>query len=337
MPPPSLRPSRTPPSRPSAPPPASSDDGLPLVVYFGAVACVAAVGSAIATIPAALRVATGLAFGVSALSVWSALAAATFPPMFVAITVLGKARQGLRAFRGESGPTNAAIALSWLALTVPAWGALGAALRATTHHHALAAVTFAIAALVVGVFLYLVSRRIVALVRPRNSLEAQLLGITVGLAIAFASAAVLLRFGRIAAHPLFSPQTRATVVDLLGCAIVALFASRPGFLRRRVLSLVGPPLAATLFILGVTAIRGSAPLRAAIRDRAPVFAPVVRLLPGPLTAEDASLSCPTEPAARALVAHRGKTCILQMVVTSASLQRPARSPRSPMCVASIRT
>ena len=66
---------------------------------------------------------------------------------------------------------------------------------------------------------------------------------------------------------------------VLAFGLAAFFASRPSLIARRAIALVGPPIAVVIVALGVTTLR-AAPMLDAIRESAPVFAPVVEFLSG---------------------------------------------------------
>lgn len=65
----------------------------------------------------------------------------------------------------RGGASIAPVLAVWGLLALPSFALLGAVLDAHTHHHALAGVTFAVAALVVGAALAIVAARVVGLVR----------------------------------------------------------------------------------------------------------------------------------------------------------------------------
>ena len=85
--------------------------------------------------------------GASAPRAWVALAAAALVPMVAAVVVLRGAREGLRAFAGPGAGLRAFGVGLWIASLIVAFTFFGGVLRAHTHHHGLAGVTFAFGAL----------------------------------------------------------------------------------------------------------------------------------------------------------------------------------------------
>jgi hypothetical protein len=263
----------------SAPPPRPAEESASLVVRFGAALGVAAAGAVVCSAPATVRVSAALA-GVGGLNarVWLALSATALGPMAAAIVVLRGASEGLRGFAGPGAALRAFGIALWLVtlLAVLTW--FGSLLRATTHHHALAGVTFACGALALGAALGLVCARIVVLVRgappAARGLAVGALGGVAFLALLWAA----MRFTRSALNGTASSDAAATVVDVLAYAFTALLAARRT-LALRALALVGPPVAVVIVAVGVTMLR-DAGLRDAIAERAPAFAPAARLVSG---------------------------------------------------------
>jgi hypothetical protein len=99
-------------------------------------------------------------------------------------------------------------------------------------------------------------------------------GAVLAVATAAALAWVAVRFFRAASTDTASAGAAAIVVDVLAFALSAVFAATPSFSDRRAFALVGPPVAVTMFVLGIITLQSS-PLRGAIDDRAPAFSPVV--------------------------------------------------------------
>ena len=156
---------------------------------------------------------------------------------------------------------------------------LGSVLRATTHHHALAGVTFAFGALGLALGAALVCARLVAILRDASDRTRRLLAIAIAAVAFLAVAWVSLRFVRAVTHDTNPSAAAALVVDVLAFMLAVLFASRRSFVTRRVLAVVGPPLAVVIMAVGFSFLR-DASLVDGIRDRAPAFAPVSDLLSG---------------------------------------------------------
>ena len=259
------------------PPPRASADGGSFVLRFGTALGLGAVAALAGAVPAALRVAPVAAEGPGAVRVWIALAAAALVPMVAAVVILRGAREGLRAFAGPGAGLRAMGVGLWLASLFVGFTLIGRVLRAHTHHHGLAGVTFAFAALVFAVGSAAVCARIVALARRAPEFARR------GLVLILATAAILalgyvgVRFVRAASHDAASYGAAGTVVDVLAFALAAFFASRPGLMARRFIAFVGPPLAVVVVALGVTTLRDAA-VHDAIGESAPAFAPVVEFL-----------------------------------------------------------
>jgi hypothetical protein len=257
----------------------------PLVTRFGTAVGASACGAAIATVPAGLRIAASPP-ACGALSVWIVLVAVTFLPMLLAVVVLRSARVGLRAFGGPLAPARFGAFAVWLVLDVFALGLLGALLRSTTHHHALAAVTFALVALATSVLIALVSVRAVEVALAGSHLGRAMLGAASGMVV-LAGVFLVRRLGHgevpqqygVLAQSLSVGGARAILVDGLALIIAGTFASRRALAGRRVLALLGPPAAALFLVLGHSSLRACPPIEEAIGDHAPVFGPLVELFP----------------------------------------------------------
>ena len=240
-----------------------------LVTRFGTTFAVGALGAAVAAIPAAIRVGARAVPACATSSAWLVLAGAGMCPMLIAIVLFRGARVGLKAFGGEGRGTRLAAFVLWACLELCALVVLGAVLRATTHHHALAGVTFALVSLAAAIGLAVVAMRVAAMISALPAAPRRVaLGVG-GVVIAMAGALVVRRWG-------LDPSagmgiTGATIVDLLAFFIVATFASRPEFVERRFLALLGPPAAATLVVLSVSAIRACPQIADAARGHAPVY------------------------------------------------------------------
>ncbi len=249
------------------------EEHVPVTTRFGTAVGLAVVASALASGPAALRVSSALN---GAPGAWPALAAALFFPMLGAIYLLRRARQGVRAFSGVGASVRAFALFLFSALLLAAMALIGAALRATTHHHALAGVTFAVVTLVAALFLAPISAHTAGIL-DRWTTEKKVARLVIAGALFVACVLVVnLRVARLGSSASLSAPAAAVVVDLLAFAIAALLASSPDLKDRRILAIFGPPVAAALFALGLTTLHASAPLEAAIHERAPAFAPAVR-------------------------------------------------------------
>lgn len=249
------------------------------MLRFGTAVGLAAAAALACALPAAMRVAAALgAEGTG--RAWTGLAASALVPMVATVVTLRGAREGLRAFGGPGAELRAYGMALWAVWLVVALALFGSVLRATTHQHALAGVTFAFGALALAVSLALASARIVELLRVASPRVRR--GGAVGLV--FVTVCLLgwigVRFLRAATHDPASAAAAGTIVDILAFALAAVFAARRTLASRRALAVVGPPVAVAIAALGFSALRDS-PLRAAIDERAPAFAAVVDAVPEP--------------------------------------------------------
>lgn len=268
------------PSKPPIPlPPAPSEEAGSLVLRFGTAVGLAAAAAMASSFPAALRVGAGLGEDATG-RVWTVLAASSLVPMVSAVVILRGAREGLRAFGGPGAELRAYGVALWAVSLLVTLTILGSVLRATTHQHALAGVTFAIAALVAAIGLALVCARIVAILRGATPHASGVLALALSMFAFAAIGGIGVRFLHAASHEAASAPAAGMVVDVLAFSLAAVFATRRSLASRRAVAVVGPPIAVAIAALGFSSL-GDAPLRAAIDERAPAFAAVVDPLPGP--------------------------------------------------------
>ena len=128
------------------------------VARLGTVFGAGVIAAAVSSLPAVLRTGDG-GSAVRALEQWVALTAILTPLAVVVVAVLRRGRTGLQILAGDRSPLLVAAALWWAVLELGALSVFGAVLRAKTHHHGLAGVTFAILALVTGVVVALLAAR----------------------------------------------------------------------------------------------------------------------------------------------------------------------------------
>jgi hypothetical protein len=238
---------------------------------FGTAVGLAAAAALTCSFPATMRVSSVVASEGTA-RVWVALAAAALGPMVAAVVVLRGAREGLRAFAGPGSALRAFGVALWLASLLVGLSLFGGVLRATTHHHALAGVTFAVGAVALAAGSGVVCARIISILRGAPQGVRRILAVALGFMACAAVAWVGLGFMRAAASS-DDPSSAAagTVVDVLAFALAALFGARRSFVARRPLALLGPPVAVVLLAVGASTLR-DAPLRDAIEERAPAYA-----------------------------------------------------------------
>jgi hypothetical protein len=266
----------------SGPPlPRVAVDGGSFVVRFGTAVGLGALAALAGAVPATMRVASVAGDWAGPGRVWLVLAAAALVPMLAAVVVLRGAREGLRAFAGPGAGLRALGIGLWLASLLVGLTLFGSVLRAETHQHALAGVTFAFGALALAVASAVVCARLVAIARAAPALARRALVLVLGMAAVLALAYVGTRFLRAASHDAASYGAAGTVVDVLAFALAAFFASHHMLGGRRAFALVGPPVAVVVVALGILTLRSAPLLRDAIGESAPAFAPVVDFLSRP--------------------------------------------------------
>lgn len=245
----------------------------PLLARVGSLLGAASLATLLGAIPAAVRVAH-VRPGDSPLEAWIALAACAMAPI-VALVAFGRsAREGARSIAGGEAPLVLWGVATWAMTTFLALAAFGALLRATTHHHGLAGVTFAFGGLAIGASLALVTRRLMQMARGADPWgRAALLG---GV-IAALLVAILVVIVRVAHAAGGEELLSDTLVDALAFVIAAAALSRQAFARVTWLAILGPPLAIGLLVLGWALLARDPALVEAIRVSAPLFARIAAI------------------------------------------------------------
>jgi hypothetical protein len=259
------------PVSPDDPPPAEVGSWL---ITFGSVVGAGTVGSTFATAPALLRL-ESVAGVCSPIGAWALLTGATLVPMSLLVLALRRARGSFGAFDNGDDWVPFAMLLAWFGSTFVTLALLGALLRAQTHHHALAGVTFAIAGVVLSLVLARIWARLAAITHraPKGPRWVILVAVGVGLAVSLMWA---LRGLARESPPLKLENMK--LLDGLAFAIGALIASGRPFVNGRALALVGPPLAAVVLVLGASSLRTCPSLREALSGQAPGVSLVVALV-----------------------------------------------------------
>jgi hypothetical protein len=238
------------------------------VMRFGAAVSAVLLSSAIATMPAVVRVAPEVSASCGARSVFVALLALAFVPLALSTVVVRHALAALRLFDARAVRSAVPTVLVWVTGWFASLMLVGTFLRANTHHHGLAGVTFAVFGLALAAALAVLSIRLCAWVRAAP-------GVVRG--IAAAVLALVLSMGLVAASRALSrtDASSAFAVDLVAFAIATGFGAgafprrtRPPF----VFALLGPPLGAVILVVGGATVQTSGPLRASVRTLAPVLA-----------------------------------------------------------------
>jgi hypothetical protein len=234
------------------------------VVHLGtAVGCgvfAALVGSG----PAALRLAN--VYGEN--RAWLLLAACATPFTTLAVLLLREAYVGLRAYMGAGRNFVRVFVSLWFGASAVWLDLLGVVLRATTHHHALAGVTFALTGvmgvLASGLLAHRIAGRIEALrskgfVRTHALLSAWVYGLVAVLVLAAARSL----------HTKLAPESAAVIVDVIALGLASALAARPELRAFRTLAYLGPIAAIVLVALGVAGF--SRDLGALVDLHAPAF------------------------------------------------------------------
>jgi hypothetical protein len=261
------------------PPPGLFAERGKFVLHGGALVARAVGAALVCTLPAMVRVSAVLGGTAPGVRAWASLATAALGPMVLAIVVLRRARRELHTVAG-SGTWLVGFGFAlWLASLLVTLAVFGGVLRATTHHHALAGVTYAFGALALAAGWGLVCARLVAILRGASKRVRRwgivLLGALALGAVAYLGVGFL---GAVARDP-SSAKASATVVDVLAFAVLAFFMSRRADAVRWSFALAGPPLAVFLATLGVTTLRDP-PVREAIDERAGTFATAADFIAG---------------------------------------------------------
>jgi len=229
--------------------------GAAPLLRFGSFVGAATLASALATVPAVLRAAGSLPSGCGSFEAWAALVTAALVPMLVVMWILARAKVGLRALVPTASDARV-LALGvaiWVGLETSVLIVLGALLRATTHHHALAGVTFAVGALLAGTLFAPLAARVARAMKGRSA--ALRAGAWLTLALPVAAVAVLAR-GQSAGLSAAASSIGPRLVDTLAfVGAAALFGLELVPLRRRLLALLGPPVAAIALAVGISALR----------------------------------------------------------------------------------
>ena len=247
------------------------DDPTTLVMRLGTVVGGGVLAAIASSLPAELRIGDGGSV-FRAIEQWLALAALLTPLAILAVAVLRRGRVGLRILAGDRGPLFAAAMLWWAVLELGVLSVFGSVLRAKTHQHALAGVTFAILALVSGlVVALLASRGVGLLLRMPPS------GHRVALIVAASAAFIVVALVGIRTSRAIGLHTAAAMVDGLALVVSSAIASSRAMSRWRPLAVAGVPIAAAILLLGFACVRAEPDLQGLLIEGAPVHAWVLGL------------------------------------------------------------
>jgi hypothetical protein len=191
---------------------------------------------------------------------WLALAACALLPALVLVIALPRALGVLATLDREKARARWVGLFSWLFAMQLGLLQVGTVLRRSTHHHALAGVTFAIVAVVAAVGLALVCARI-AVVVTRNETVARVAVV----------ASALLAVGALAfVARALSEIGRTSLIDAAAFFVAVGLASRAP--RSTWVAFAGAPAAMLVLVLGTLFLRGSGALMAESIDAlAPLY------------------------------------------------------------------
>ncbi|HVJ89854.1 MAG TPA: hypothetical protein VM580_08615 [Labilithrix sp.] len=252
--------------------PEPESDGASFVVRLGLIIASGVAAAVVSSLPAVLR-ARADASASRLLEQWVVLSAVSLPVAVAAVAIFQRARVGVRLLAGERLALLSTSVLWWCVIELGLLSLFGAVLRHSTHHHALAGVTFAVFAVGSGIFVALVARRTaLMLARGGGSLQKLALAITVG--CAFASL-VLVGVRASRAEGMLTPPA---LIDCLAFVIAATIASSRWIARGRPMAIAGVPVAVLLVVLGLSKLGAEPQLKTRIAETAPMHGLVIELL-----------------------------------------------------------
>jgi hypothetical protein len=243
-----------------------TDESSTLVMRLGTVVGGGVLAAIVSSLPAELRMGDGGSV-VRAIEQWLALAALLTPLAVVVVAVIRRGRVGLRILAGDRGPLFAAAALWWAVLELGVLSIFGSVLRAKTHHHGLAGVTFAILALFSGLAIALLASRGV-----RMLLRMPPGGHRVALIVAASAAFIVVGLIGIRTSRATGLHTAAALVDCVALVVSAAIASSRAMSKWRPLAVGGVPVAVGILLLGIACIHAEPDLKQILAEGAPVQA-----------------------------------------------------------------
>lgn len=252
--------------------PLEEDDAdTSFVTRFGTVVGGGVLAAAASSLPAELRMGDGGSI-LRAIEQWLALAALLTPLAIIVVAVFRRGRVGLRILAGDRAPLFAAAALWWAVLELGVLSIFGSVLRAKTHHHGLAGVTFAILALISGLVVAMLAVRGV-----RMLLRMPPSGHRVALKVAASAAFIVVILIGIRTSRSTGLHTAAALVDTLALVVSGAIASSRAMAKWRPLAVGGVPIAAAILLLGFACVRAEPDLKELLAEGAPVQAWVLGL------------------------------------------------------------
>ena len=248
------------------------------VVRVGHALATAVLCALAAVTPAALRMSSHSEPTMGLPRAWILLTGLVVLPMAFTSALLRRAAAGFRGLGPDAADGRLVGTLAWGAWMLAFLDVLGATLRAKTHHHALAGVTFALVALGAGLFFALLARRLTNVLRSLEqsahaSAARALTLFVIGLPL------LLLAYALRRAGADLDASLRATIVDASALGIAALFGAWLELPPRRELGALGLPVALVLAGLATWMLRDPA-AREAVDANAPALAWLLSLFGG---------------------------------------------------------
>jgi hypothetical protein len=253
-------------------PESSTRDGTPIVMRVGFLAAGGVIAALISSLTAAFRTGDEPFTIGRPLEQWLVLSAVATPFSIAAVAVLRRARVGLQLLAGERGSLFVMGFLWWSVVELALLSIFAAVLRKTTHHNALAGVTFAMFALVTGVVVALFAARVTKMV-------ANVLGNTRrhALVIAAGCVVVALVLALIRTSRAEGMHAAAGIVDAISFFVAASITSSRLLKRTRLVAIAGLPAAFLLIMVGLTTLRFDPKLAQSLAGTAPIHAFVIGL------------------------------------------------------------
>lgn len=253
------------------PPP---DVSLSVGARLGTIAGGGTLAAIVASLPTEMRVGDGGV--IRTFEQWFGLAALLAPLAIVFVAIFRRARAGLTLLAGERAPLLAAAVLWWSVLQLGLLSIVGSILRAKTHHHGLAGVTFALFALTSGIVIGLLAARGASMLERLPGAGDRIR--RVALTIVTLVALLLLGLVELRTSRATGLHTAAALVDILALMAASGLASTRIVTRWRALAFGGIPLAAAIAILGIATLRTTPNLSTILAESAPVQAWLLGLL-----------------------------------------------------------
>lgn len=242
-----------------------------LVLRLGSIVAGGVLVAMAAALPPMLRVIADGDVG-RALEEWLVLTGIGTPLGILAVAVVRRARVGLQLLLGDRGWVLAMGVLWWAVVELGLLAVVASVLRKTTHHHALAGVTFAVFAAGSGLVVGLLARNVTSDLARRGGSLARF-GLVVAGGMAFL-AVVLVAVRTSRADDL---HTAASLIDAFAFAIAAALGSTRTFGKLRPAAFGGPPIALLVIVLGAALLRLDPAIRPVLLRSAPMHAQVLEL------------------------------------------------------------